>query len=129
VKFKTFPTLLVLIGAVGTTAIFWAYLVPTDDVQHDLFRSPDIAFTPTPLAIVEHMLDLAELKSGDVLFDLGSGDGRIVIEAGEKYAARAMGVEIDPDLVILSRSNVEARALQDRVVIEHAGLGARRAHC
>lgn len=122
VKSKTFSILLALVAVGGIAAIFWADLLPAEDVRRDRFRSPDIAFTPTPFPIVEHMLDLAELKAGDVLFDLGSGDGRIVIAAGEKFDARAVGVEIDPDLVLLSRGNVEAQGLQDRVEIQHSDI-------
>lgn len=121
-KSKTVPILAALAAIGGIAAILWGQLSPADGVLRDRFRSPDVAFTPTPFPIVEHMLDLAELDGDDVLFDLGSGDGRIVIAAGQDYGARAVGIEIDPDLVILSRENVEARGLQDRVEIEHADI-------
>lgn len=119
---KTVAILIALLAIGGVAAIVMGDLLPADDVKSDQFRPPDVAFTSTPFPIVEHMLDLAELEEGDVLFDLGSGDGRIVIAAGEKYGAHAVGVEIDPDLVLLSRDNVEARGLQDRVDIEHADI-------
>ena len=90
---KTVAILIALLAIGGVAAIVMGDLLPADDVKSDQFRPPDVAFTSTPFPIVEHMLDLAELEEGDVLFDLGSGDGRIVIAAGEKYGAHAVGVE------------------------------------
>src|SRR5262245_30874007 len=59
-------------------------------------RAPDARFLPTPQNIVEAMLDLAHVSAADVVYDLGSGDGRIPITAAQKYGARAVGIEIDP---------------------------------
>ena len=61
------------------------------------------------------MLELAEVKKGDVVYDLGSGDGRIVIRAAKKYGARGVGVEIDPDLVQRSRNNARDEGVGDLV--------------
>ena len=77
-------------------------------------------YEPTPLPIVEAMLRLAGVQPGDVVFDLGSGDGRIVIMAAEKFGARGVGIEIDEKLVEESRKTVEAKRLQDKVKILHA---------
>src|SRR5882762_6507955 len=66
-------------------------------------QTPDIHYVPTPDAVVSAMLDLAGVTAADVVYDLGSGDGRIVIEAARKYGARAVGIEIDPRLVEISR--------------------------
>lgn len=61
---------------------------------------PDLVpFVPTPWEVVEVMLELAQLQPGDVLYDLGSGDGRIPIQAAKKFGVRAIGIEIDSDLV------------------------------
>jgi predicted RNA methylase len=65
-------------------------------------RTPDIHFTPTRHNIADAMLRLAGVGPGDVVYDLGSGDGRIPIIAAQKYGARGVGVEIDPRLVELS---------------------------
>jgi cyclopropane fatty-acyl-phospholipid synthase-like methyltransferase len=62
-----------------------------------------IPFVPTPMEIVERMLALAEVKQTDLLYDLGSGDGRIVITAAKKYGARGVGVDLDPKLVEQAR--------------------------
>lgn len=65
----------------------------------------EVPFVPTPLEVVDRMLELAEVKKGDVVYDLGSGDGRIIIRAAKKYGVRGVGVEIDPDLVRRARDN------------------------
>lgn len=62
-------------------------------------RTPDIHFTPTRHNIADAMLQLANVTATDVVYDLGSGDGRIPIIAAQKYGARGVGIEIDPDLV------------------------------
>ena len=62
-------------------------------------RVPDVIFVPTPQEVVEDMLRLADVRKGDVLYDLGSGDGRIPITAAKKYGVRGVGIDIDPDRV------------------------------
>ena len=66
-------------------------------------RPPDVYFTPTKQAVADAMLALARVTASDVVYDLGSGDGRIVILAAQKYGARGVGIEIDPALVTRSR--------------------------
>jgi hypothetical protein len=75
----------------------------------------DTPYVPTPQAVVDKMLDMAQVKAGDTVIDLGSGDGRIMITAARRHGAQGFGVEIDPRLV--RRSNEEARRLgiADRV--------------
>ncbi len=68
-------------------------------------------YYPTPLSIVERMLDLVQLKAGERMFDLGSGDGRIVIMAARKYRALATGVELDSDLVQSSSASIHQLGL------------------
>ena len=68
----------------------------------------EIPFVPTPLDVVDRMLALAEVKQGDILYDLGSGDGRIVIRAAQKYRIRAVGVEMDRLLLDKARRNAKA---------------------
>ncbi len=70
-------------------------------------REPDVVYDPTPAEVVEAMLDLAELQPGDVLYDLGSGDGRIVIAAARRPGVRAVGIDIDAELVARARDNAE----------------------
>lgn len=71
-----------------------------------------VPFVPTPEEVVDRMLELAEIKKGDLLYDLGSGDGRIVITAARRYGIRAVGFDIDPDLVRESRANIKKAGLE-----------------
>jgi hypothetical protein len=81
-------------------------------------RKPDVIYYPTPPETVAEMLRMAEIKKGDVLYDLGSGDGRIPIAAAKEYGIRAVGIEIDPKLVTeadeLARQAGIARLVQFR---------------
>jgi len=77
-------------------------------------------YDPTPMPVVEAMLRLADVQPGEVVFDLGSGDGRIVILAAEKFGARGVGIEIDEKLAEESQRAVEAKGLADKVKILHA---------
>jgi SAM-dependent methyltransferase len=78
-------------------------------------RPPDIYFAGTPQPIVDVMLGLADITPGDVVYDLGSGDGRIVILAAQKYGARGVGIEIDPALVARSREIAREAGVEDKV--------------
>lgn len=68
----------------------------------------DVPYVPTPQPVVDAMLRLAGVKRGDVLYDLGSGDGRIVITAAKRYGVRGTGIDIDPDRI--REANAKARA-------------------
>jgi outer membrane protein assembly factor BamB/precorrin-6B methylase 2 len=85
------------------------------------FRS---VFVSTPQDVVERMLELAEVKQSDIVYDLGSGDGRILITAAKKYGCRAVGYEIDEQLVKLSRSNAEEAGVVQLVTIKQQDLFA-----
>lgn len=78
-------------------------------------RRPDAPFVPSTVELTEAMLELAKVTREDVVYDLGSGDGRLVIMAAQKYGARGVGVEIDPKLVRLSRENARKAGVADRV--------------
>ena len=69
-------------------------------------------FVPSPQEVVDRMLELAEVSQGDLLYDLGSGDGRIVIAAARRYGARAVGFEIDPALVTDSQRNIKEAGME-----------------
>jgi SAM-dependent methyltransferase len=75
----------------------------------------EVPFVPTPPEVVDRMLELAEVKRGDVVYDLGSGDGRIIIRAAKRYGARGVGFEIDPDLVALSRAAAKKEGVEHLV--------------
>lgn len=82
-------------------------------------RAPEslAPFDPTPQEIVERMLALAGAQKGDVIYDLGAGDGRILIAAAKKYGARGVGFETDPGLVKLARENARSAGVEKRVEI------------
>jgi outer membrane protein assembly factor BamB len=82
----------------------------------------DALFVPTPGDVVERMLELASPKPAETLFDLGSGDGRIVIAAAKRYGCRAVGYEIDRSLVERSRAAISGEGLSDRARIEYEDL-------
>lgn len=75
----------------------------------------DVMWMPTPNNIVTEMLEVAQVKSTDVVYDLGSGDGKIPIEAARRYGARAIGIEFNPDLAALARRNALQADVSDRV--------------
>jgi len=77
-------------------------------------------YIPTPQTLVETMLDVAQVKPTDVVYDLGSGDGRIVITAAQKYGARGVGVELQAQLCATARRNIRLAGVEDRVTIVQA---------
>jgi SAM-dependent methyltransferase len=80
-----------------------------------------VPFVPSPQSVVDKMIDLAGVKKGDTVYDLGSGDGRIVIAAAQK-GARAVGFEIDPDLVAESRANIQKAGVQESAEIRNQDI-------
>jgi SAM-dependent methyltransferase len=84
-------------------------------VLPDQARPPDVYFATSRHAVADAMLALAQVGTSDLVYDLGSGDGRIVILAAQKYGARGVGVEIDPRLVALSRELAREGGVADRV--------------
>lgn len=76
---------------------------------------PDILYVPTPEAVGVEMLRLARVTAGDVVYDLGSGDGRLVIDAARLFGARGVGVEIEPQLIQRSRENALKAGVADHV--------------
>src|SRR6187200_2860765 len=78
-------------------------------------RTPDIHFVPTPDEVVEAMLQLADVGQNDVVYDLGSGDGRIPITAARRFGARGVGIDLDPKLVAQATRNAQETGVADRV--------------
>jgi predicted RNA methylase len=81
---------------------------------HETFVAP---FVPSPVPVVQFMLKIADLKAGEVLFDLGAGDGRSVILAAKAFGARAVGIELREDLAKKALSTIHNNSLSDRVTI------------
>ena len=78
-------------------------------------RSPDVIFVPTPQEVVDAMLKLAKVTATDVVYDLGSGDGRIPITAARTYGARGVGIDIDPQRIKEATANLQAAGVGDKV--------------
>lgn len=79
-------------------------------------------FVPSPTAVIRQMLELADLKAGEVIFDLGAGDGRTVIMAAKTFGARAVGVELREDLAKKALSTIHSNGLADRVTIVNGDI-------
>jgi len=86
------------IRTIGVLAMF--VLTPSATRAEDT-----IPFVPSPMHVVQRMLEVAEIKKGDILYDMGSGDGRIVIEAAKKFGVRGVGIDLNPELVAKARDN------------------------
>ncbi|MDZ8261467.1 SAM-dependent methyltransferase [Nostoc sp. ChiQUE01b] len=80
-------------------------------------KEPDAGYTPTPQAIVDQMLKIAKVGKDDILYDLGSGDGRIPITAAKKFGTRSTGIEIRPELVKKANENAKNAGVTDKVKI------------
>lgn len=85
-------------------------------------RKPDVIFVPTPQQAVEKMLEMAQIKPGDVVYDLGCGDGRIVVTAAKKYGVKAVGFDIDPQRVKESLENVRTNKVEHLVSIKQEDI-------
>ena len=75
----------------------------------------EVPFVPTPPEVIDRMLELARVKSGDLIYDIGSGDGAILIYAAKKYGVKGVGIEIDGDLVLKARNNAFVAKVEDLV--------------
>jgi ubiquinone/menaquinone biosynthesis C-methylase UbiE len=93
-------------------------------VSSALGRKPDVGFVPTPPSAVERMVEMAEIRPGDLVYDLGCGDGRIVVAAARRQRVKAIGVDINPERVAESRENVRAAGLESSVEIRQADIFA-----
>jgi SAM-dependent methyltransferase len=78
-------------------------------------RAPDVIFVPTPQPVVDAMLHVAKVGPNDVLYDLGSGDGRIPITAAKRFGTRGVGVDIDPQRIQEARANAKKEGVTDKV--------------
>lgn len=81
-----------------------------------------VPYVPTPQEVVDRMLELAQVKKGDVVYDLGSGDGRIVVTAAKKYGVNAVGFEIDPERIKESHENIKKAGVGHLVEIRQQDI-------
>ena len=109
------PRLMSPPGIAGRCILLFALLAGTSAAQGQQKPTLDVPFVPTPHAVVERMLSMAAVKKGDVLYDLGSGDGRIVITAARKYGARGVGIDLDPARIREARANATRAGVDGQV--------------
>ena len=114
-----------LLGAGGAHAQLPDSL-PTSEQADDLIKAPmpdsDVPYVPTPQDVVEKMLEMAGVTEDDLVYDLGSGDGRIVITAAQKYGARGVGIDIDPQRIREARKNAKEAGVTDLVEFRQGDL-------
>lgn len=97
-----------------------AAIVPAALLGED--KKPDVIYVPTPQPVVDKMLELAQVKKGDIVYDLGCGDGRIVVTAAKKHGAKGFGFDVDPQRIKESLDNVKAAGVGDAVQIERKDI-------
>jgi precorrin-6B methylase 2 len=102
---------LLSLGLVGSTAA-------QDKKEQEQDKTPDVIYVPTPQEVVDKMLEMAAVKKGDVVWDLGCGDGRIPVTAAKKYGVKARGFDVDPQRIKESNENVEKNKVVKLVTIE-----------
>src|SRR5213078_1754083 len=85
-------------------------------------QQPDVIFVPTPQEVVDKMLEIAKVGKGDVLYDLGSGDGRIPVTAAKRFGIRAVGIDIDPQRIAEANENAQKNGVADRVQFRQENL-------
>lgn len=83
---------------------------------------PDIAYIPTPEDVVDALLDLAQVGPKDVLYDLGCGDGRLLIRAAQRWGTRGVGIDIDPARIAQTQSIVKAHDLSEQIELRQENL-------
>lgn len=86
------------------------------------FRKPDIGFIPTPPALVEIMLQLAEMSADDVVYDLGCGDGRILIAAAQQVGCQGVGIDIDPAQIEAAQKSAKRASVATQLRFELGDL-------
>jgi SAM-dependent methyltransferase len=106
-RLRTSLLSLAIVGALAAPASMQTAPAP--------LRSPDVIFVPTPQEVVDAMLRLGKVGATDVVYDLGSGDGRIPITAARTYGARGIGIDIDPQRIREANENLQAAGVGDKV--------------
>jgi tRNA G37 N-methylase Trm5 len=112
VRYVTYAAILALVLAA----------VPTAAQQSTQLRQPDVIYVPTPQEVVDAMLTLASVTARDVVYDLGSGDGRIPITAAQKFGARGVGIDINPERIKEANENLAKAGVGNKVRFLNADL-------
>jgi len=118
VAFVTQPAFRSLIGVVVVLGLLGLSTV----APARLGAKPDVIYVPTPTEVVDRMLELAKPVQGELLMDLGSGDGRIPITAAERYGVHAIGIDIDPQRISEAQSNAKIARVENAVEFRQENL-------
>jgi ribosomal protein L11 methylase PrmA len=111
----------VLPSVLALTFILWACAPLTGD-DTKWMRTPDVVYVGTPYDVISKMLRMAKVKKGDLVYDLGCGDGRMLVLAAQKYGCKGRGYDIDPERVKASRDNVAKNNVGKLVKILQADI-------
>ena len=103
-----------IVASIPGASVAFAQEAPT--------RRPDVIYVPTPEAVVEAMLQVANVGKNDIVYDLGCGDGRIPVTAAKKYGATGVGIDIDPQRIKEAKENVAKTNVGDKVTIVQGDL-------
>jgi ribosomal protein L11 methylase PrmA len=114
-------TKILLIFILATSAALWAGASPGDE-NPTFIRTPDVVYVGTPYDLISKMLQMAQVKKDDVVFDLGCGDARMLVLAAQKYGCRGEGYELDPERVKASLDNVARNHLEKLIKIIQADI-------
>lgn len=110
--------LVIVAGALQTTTSYAQAPAPAAKP----LREPDVVYVPTPQPVVDAMLKMAKVGKGDVLYDLGSGDGRIPITAAKTYGVRGVGIDINPQRIAEANANAKTAGVTGLVAFRNADL-------
>ena len=114
------PRLNAVVAAAAIASLFAATNPAAQQAKP--LRDPDVVYVPTPQEVVDAMLELANVTAKDVVYDLGSGDGRIPITAAQKYGARAVGIDINPQRIKEANENLAKTDVGDKVTFLNQDL-------
>src|SRR3546814_5214793 len=118
----TRPTPLLLIAFLAACMPAAPEDAPSEGAGTTRLREPDVRYEPTPQRVVHQMLELARVGPADVVYDLGSGDGRIPITAARHYGARGVGIDIDPERIADAEANALAAEVTAQVTFRNEAL-------
>jgi ribosomal protein L11 methylase PrmA len=110
---KRFGIIAILLVAAG---------MPLNGEEPTFIQTPDVVYVGTPYDLVSQMLQMAQVKKGDLVVDLGCGDARMLVLAAQKYGSRGIGYDIDPDMVRASRENIKRNKVENLVEIIQADI-------
>src|SRR5438128_9860055 len=111
-------TLILVFPATIVACLALSLVTPPLRSQDKPLRDPDVIYVPTPYEVVDKMFELADVRKGEVVYDLGCGDGRIPVQAAKKFGVKAYGWDIDPKRVQESLDNIARNNVKDLVTVK-----------